>query len=499
MNAKDLDDLKAYYATWTTPDLQNVVDRRSHEFAPEAIALIRDELARRPPDGSSAKESGSLVTSASVANLQSIREASAPQPSGSSLQKHRTLAFLTYLGVVIIAFLVEIAIIAITDGDRQLNPFGRFVLWVGSLSLASQWLRNKRHKGSRSPATDKARIVISETVPAKQMPSSEEKSITPQVQQSGVRFASGTAEVVHDAPADISIGADQKPQRKDMVYITPEPQQMMNLNSPRCAGRFIDDRFVLSSEELRTILTEHSSYGNVFRLSWTNNVVPGWQTWFLVLSHTQGLFISASGTDIWPITPEGIRVVRRWPAYMVIDLRTSDGRWERVPQIPVATGACIIAWTSNSFQEYVQRFGEEAHLALVAYELATGHSPSSFVRWALPYSDLRKEIEMVAHDPVVLRMLIGYIGCSKEARSRMIGLGLTEEHPLIVEMEAAPKRFGNMLILTFGIIFLLMGLLCTAFMYVDVVFMWFGYGLLAIGVSLLLWRFVRYMCSHSDS
>lgn len=241
------------------------------------------------------------------------------------------------------------------------------------------------------------------------------------------------------------------------VEITATTKTAREAKGSNAAGELVQDKLMITDLELQKIVQNHTDYSNVFRFAMPPTVgnVNTSENWYLVVSPTSGVFFNRNGSKIWSVNPSGLTIHRHPISDIVtgLDVRSVDGREEKVQFESTSSIACVLAWTCDSYEKFKAE-AQKPFLVwgLLAFELETGHSPSAFLRWQPPYGNLSEGIERLSEDPVALKAFPRAVASSRKVvLARMKESGFPENNPVYVAIETAHRRGQRMNIVALAI------------------------------------------------
>lgn len=267
------------------------------------------------------------------------------------------------------------------------------------------------------------------------------------------------------------------------------------------AGQLVEGRLMLTDVELQAIIKGHTGFANVVRLPIPPSVAtvgnPG-GAWYLAVSPTSGVFFNESGSEIWSVSPKGLALKRNPISDIItgLEVRSVDGRQEAVLFGEQPNLSCILAWMSDSYEDFKRVApNHEVLWGLLSREIVTNRAATPFIRWQLPYRTAAEGFEQVCQEPDSLKRFA--MTMSGVARSEFTKLGFPDGHPFFSAMTDAATRKKRVLVFAGAFVVLFAGnILALGWYGFDQIerktfLIWVSTCTL-LGIGILIWGYRKY-------
>ena len=161
------------------------------------------------------------------------------------------------------------------------------------------------------------------------------------------------------------------------------------------AGTWHNGRFVLPQDQMAEVVGNPEQYDNVIvvhehSLAPTKQGSAGPQ-WYFLLAKGVAIFINRDGSQVWTVRPQGVRYVNR----LVWEVQSVSGKVESVAFESARDLVPILAWKSKGWQDFMERVRRQKDYVmspwmLVTWSVETGHNPSGWVPFPLPYRSVKE-------------------------------------------------------------------------------------------------------------
>jgi hypothetical protein len=226
------------------------------------------------------------------------------------------------------------------------------------------------------------------------------------------------------------------------------------------AGRMQDGRFVLSSGEVSAILKNPDAFDNVLVGQEPQELMSASPRakWFLVLARGAGIAIRQDGSQIWSVLPEGVTTSH---------ISSVDGRTQNVE----FDATCIAAWRCDTWQGLCVAINPKgspgpdqlpARWALLVWSLSTRKDPSAWLRFRLPYGNIKEGLSQLCASSGDLAVVIDRCGPKKVAK--LVGEVAPEYMPAMEQALSAGAQQKAKYYLRTGFVLTIAGVILTVFM-----------------------------------